>query len=57
MVVFFFPLANKGTVGELKYYINSAVQGPVACRCIMRCTCDIGQRAGPASNSVLDFVS
>lgn len=54
---FFFPPANKGTVRELKYYSNSAVQGLVACRCIMRCTCDIAQRAGPASNSALDFVS
>lgn len=53
-----FSPTSKGTTGALKYYRNSAVQEPIACRCTVKCNCDIAaQRAGPASLSVLDFVS
>lgn len=53
---FFFP-ADKGSAGQLEYYSNSAVQGPIGCRCTMRCNCDIAQRAAPASHFPLGFVS
>lgn len=55
--VFFFSPASDGPIGKIKYYSNSAMQSSRSMQWTMRCTCCVPQRADPASNCFIHFMS